>query len=559
MSKIIEHSLLTTFLRLIPIRLSASFLKKLSAYFPNDPSLLAQIGTEELQHGNYEAALELLERSIGIRPNQPDAYFALGGVLEHFEKWSDALSSYENAISFEPDMAVAHYKRGNMLSRLGRFEESLASYDRTIALNPNDAAAHNNRGIALYYLGRMNDALASFGQVIALKPSADAYNNYANILRDLGRFDEALFNYEQAITLDPSHVNAHINRSNTLREVGRPEEALDSIDQIIKLDPHHALANFNKACLKLLMGDYEEGFLLYEWRWQSGQIGNARNFIQPLWLGYQPISGKTLLIHAEQGLGDTIQFCRYAPMAVALGAKVILEVPKPLVSLLSTLKGDIEVVEQGKPLPDFDLHCPMMSLPLAFRTTVQSIPADIPYLFADTEKKAYWAQKLGEKTKLRVGLVWSGGFRPNQPDTWSVNQRRNIPLSKLAEILTPDIAFYSLQKGEDAAAQLKALNASFQGRFEVIDYTDEFGVFSDTAAFVDNLDLVIAVDTSTAHLAGALGKRVWLLNRYDTDWRWFTKGFDSPWYPTLTVFRQAQMGDWSSAIFDVEKWLRDIA
>jgi tetratricopeptide (TPR) repeat protein len=559
MSKIKESSLLTTFIRLIPIRLPAYLIKKLPACFPNDPSLLAYIGSEELQHSNYASALELLKRSISIRPNDPNAYFSLGVTLEHFEKWSEALSSFEQAISINFDMAEAHYKRGNMLSRLGRFDEALVSYDRAIALNPNDAAAHNNRGIAFYYLGRIDDALDSFGRVIVLKPSADAYNNYANILRDQGRFEEALLNYDQAVALDPSHINAHINRSNTLREVGRLDEALVSIDQIIKLNPHHALANFNKACLKLLTGDLADGLRLYEWRWQSGQIGSPREFPQPLWLGEQPITGKTLLIHAEQGLGDTIQFCRYAAMAEALGARIILEVPISLVSLLSTLKGSFEIVGQGKPLPAFDLHCPMMSLPLAFETTMASIPAPIPYLFSDNEKKAYWARKLGAKSKLRVGLVWSGGFRPNQPDTWSINQRRNIPLSRLAELITPNIEFYSLQKGENAEKQLKELYLSSGGRFEVIDYTGEFGDFSDTAAFLDNLDLVIAVDTSTAHLAGAMGKQVWLLNRYDTDWRWFTQRSDSPWYPTLTLFRQEKMGDWSSVIQEVKNRLRDIA
>ena len=267
-----------------------------------------------------------------------------------------------------------------------------------------------------------------------------------------------------------------------------------------------------------------------------------------MWLGEESLQGKTVLLHSEQGLGDTIQFCRYAQMVSDLGARVILQVQRPLRLLMTSLQGVDQLLAEGDALPAFDFHCPLMSLPLAFKTELATVPAPVPYLKADPVKKLYWQEKLGTRHKLRVGLVWAGGFRPEQPELWGVNERRNIDLAKLAVLKNERIDFYSLQKGMPAEADPARLKAGGWDGPDLIDYTSELADFSDTAALIDNLDLVISVDTSTAHLAGALGKPVWILNRFDTCWRWLLDRSDSPWYPTARIYRQQQFGDWSSVV-----------
>jgi hypothetical protein len=252
------------------------------------------------------------------------------------------------------------------------------------------------------------------------------------------------------------------------------------------------------------------------------------------------------LLFEEQGLGDTIQFCRYVPLVAQRGARVILEVPPQLTRLAASLSGVAQVVETGHPLPAFDLHCPLLSLPLAFKTELATIPAAIPYLKADPDQSKAWQDRLGAKTKSRVGLVWSGGIRSNQPV--SVNQRRNIPLAKFAALKHPGVDFYSLQKGQPGESELTDLKRSQWSGPNILDFTGALKDFADTAAFIDNLDLVITVDTAAAHLAGALGKPVWILNRFDTDWRWLLDRADSPWYPTAKIYRQDTAGDWDSVL-----------
>ncbi len=298
----------------------------------------------------------------------------------------------------------------------------------------------------------------------------------------------------------------------------------------------------------LLNGRYEEGWREFEWRKRIRIPLGSRPFSEPLWLGEQDIAGKIILLHSEQGLGDTIQFCRYAELVSNLGVRVILEVPKSLMRLFEGLCSSPELIEVGSQLPFFDFHCPLMSLPLAFKTTLSSIPANIPYLKTDTDRVLFWNGRLGHKNKPRVGLVWSGGFRPDQPQVWSVNKRRNIPLAKFASFAGLDIDFYSLQKGEPAESELTALKRDNWGGPNIIDLTGELIDFSDTAALIQNLDLVISVDTSTAHLAGALGKPIWILNRFDTDWRWLLDRTDSPWYPTVKLYRQEKAGDWDEVV-----------
>jgi hypothetical protein len=275
-----------------------------------------------------------------------------------------------------------------------------------------------------------------------------------------------------------------------------------------------------------------------------------------LWLGEQSLVGKTILLHAEQGLGDTLQFCRYAPLVAQLGATVILEVQRPLFKLLQNLEGVSQLVAMGDPLPAFDYQCPLLSLPLAFNTGIESIPNQVTYITALPIQEEYWKTKLQAHQKLKVGLVWSGGFRPNHPELWSLNARRNIPLAQIAKINIPGVNFYSLQKGEPAESELLQSGNQYWDSSNFYNFVGELHDFSDTAALIANLDLIISVDTSTAHLAAAMGKPVWLLNRFDAEWRWLLDRKDSPWYPTMTLYQQERMGDWGSVIERVRRDLQ---
>jgi hypothetical protein len=287
---------------------------------------------------------------------------------------------------------------------------------------------------------------------------------------------------------------------------------------------------------------------LYEWRWKVEKQGLIkRTFLQPLWLGRENIQNKTILLYAEQGLGDTIQFFRYVKLVKELGARVLLEVPKPLLGLFNGLEGVDQLIETGDAPTAFDYYCPLLSLPLVFKTILESIP-ESPKFNIQKKKISYWENKLGISKKLRVGLVWNGGFRPNLSHSWETNERRNLPFDQLNCLKNVDVEFISLQKGEPAETEFRQKIASEWYGPHIKDFVNELIDFSDTAALVMNLDLVIAVDTSTAHLAASLGKPVWLLNRFDTCWRWLLDRDDSPWYPSIKIYRQPSLGDWDSVI-----------
>jgi tetratricopeptide (TPR) repeat protein len=491
---------------------AAELYKKLNSHYPNNSRVLTNLGTIELKMGNLEEGVKLLGKSLKVDPNQP------------------------NALS----------NRGIALHDLNRFEEAIASYNRAIALKSNFADAYNNRGNSLHNLHRLDEALASIDRAIELQPDrAEAHNNRGNVLRDLNRLDEALASIDRAIALKPGYAEAYCNRGNVLQDLNRLDEALASFDSAISLKPDYAEAYWNKSLLKILIGDYEEGWKLYEWRWKRIENRTFKRLPQPLWLGEQSIANKSILIRQEQGLGDVIQFCRYTPMVEALGAQVIMEVSTPLVSLISTLKGNFTIIEKGKPLPDFDLQCPIMSLPLAFRTAVSAIPSEIPYLYADGNKQEIWRKRLGGKTIPRVGLAWSGSIIHKK------DFNRSIPLKFFEPLFKLPIEFHSLQK------EVRKDDAVVLSNYKQIKlHQNRINDFSDTAALVQEMDLVISVDTAVAHLSGALGKNVWILLPYIPDFRWMLHRSDSPWYPTATLFRQPKIGDWTSAISEVAEKLQ---
>lgn len=450
-------------------------------------------------------------------------------------------------LPFDPDKI---YQRALSLHQSGKLNEAESLYKTLLSYFPNQVEVLTNLGVLLLRTGKHEEGEQVLKRSLGFQPKQPgAYYNLGLSYQNLTRLDEALASYEKAISLNPNDVQSHLNRGNTLKDLKRCGEAMVSIDRAIALKPDFAGAYWNKALLKILLGEYADGWNLYEWGWKCSERGTARNFTQPLWLGDSSVAGKTLLIHGEQGLGDVIQFCRYAPMAEALGAKVVLEVPAPLVPLISTLKGSFTIVEKGKTLPNFDMVCPVMSLPLAFKTTVETVPSAAPYLYVNQHKQEEWRQRLGSKTKPRVGLVWSGSMT-NKIDL-NPCSRRNIPLEQLQPLLDLPIEFHSLQK------EVRPEDASVLSRLTNIQtHQVQLQDFSDTAALAKEMDIVISVCTSVAHLAGAIGHPTWVLLPYSADYRWMLDRNDSPWYPTVDLIRQSKIGDWSNVISEVAQRLK---
>jgi tetratricopeptide (TPR) repeat protein len=515
---------------------------------PNSADAYINQGTALAKLGQASAALLRFDKAIALRPDHPWAHYNRGNALRDLHRPEDAVASYDRAIALQPDHAEAYNNRGAALADLRRPEEALSSYTRAIAQRPNFTEAHNNHGNALAELGRLEEALASYGRAIALKPDhAGAYKNRGAALAGLGRLDDAVADFDKAIALQPDYAEAYADRGAALANLGRREEALASCDRAIALKPDSDEARFNKGACHLALGDYERGWQGYEWRWQTRNAPALPDLPSVLWRGETSLANKTILVHAEQGFGDSLQFCRYVPMLAKL-ATVVLDVPRPLVRLLSNLTGVTQIVARGDPLPPFDAWIPMLSLPLAFRTTLATIPATVPYLHAVPQPR--WQQRLATLSGRKVGLVWAGSPLSPPPKALAMDRRRSITLQHFAPLSTiPGLCLISLQKG-DAAAQMPPAGMVLH------DWTDELEDYADTAALVDALDLVISVDTSVVHLAGALGKPVWVLNRFDQCWRWLQDRTDSPWYPTARLFRQPAPGDWASVIREVTEALR---
>ena len=408
---------------------------------------------------------------------------------------------------------------------------------------PGYAVAHANLGCALFSLGRFEEAEARHEAALRLEPDyPDALSNLGNALLAQGRFEEAVAAFRAALRLRPDYAEAHANLGAALRDTGDIPEALLHCEAAIELQPGRPDARFNRALALLTAGRYAEGWAEHEHRLALPHYPR-RDLGCPQWQG-EPLAGRRILLHAEQGLGDTLQFVRYAPLVAARGGRVILEVQKPLVGLLARMEGVAEVVACGEELPGFDLHCPLMSLPHAFGTTIETIPACAPYLAPDPDLVARWAALLPSSMGKRVGLVWAGSPRANEPRNHYADRRRSLHLRSLAPLAAiPGVEFVSLQLGPRAAEA-----QSPPAGMAVLDLTAGIADFDDTAALVAGLDLVIAVDTSVAHLAGALGKPVWLLSRFDACWRWLAGREDSPWYPGLRLFRQERPGEWGPVI-----------
>jgi Tfp pilus assembly protein PilF len=459
-------------------------------------------------------ALHFLSKALQINSSSADAMSNLGLALQAAGRTDEAISSYRNALQLSPHHPEILYNLGNACLELGRIDEALSNYDAVLASAPNHAGALVNRGNALVRLNRPVEAIAS---------------------------------YDKALAAMPGHPQILTNRGHALRRLDRPAEALRDFEAALSAAPEFPEAHFEAAMTRLTLGDFAAGWKSYEWRWKTSAFARHRRMPQtPLWLADQPVAGKTILLHAEQGFGDTIQFIRYAPLLAGWGAKVICEVQPELQPLLSQLEG-VTVMACGEPLPAFQLHCPLLSLPLAFGTRAETIPAATPYLAAPAARLAYWRDRLPQ-ARLRAGFVWSG--QPSHKN----DSNRSIALSRLAGLFEdPLVCCFSLQ------SDLRTADGDvMRGLPNLIHLGDGLRDFADTAAVISLLDVVISVDTAVAHLAGALGKPVVILLPYAADFRWMRNRDDTPWYPTAKLFRQPAFGDWDSVIVRVREQLRQL-
>ena len=519
------------------------FLNKALKVKPNDARIQFNKGIVLKELKRFDEALESYDRAIQIEEGYADAYNNRGIVLKELKRLNEALESYDRAIKIESSYSQAYYNRGIILQELKRFDEALSHYNKAIAINPNYIDAFNNRGVVLKELKRFDQALDNYNQVIALKPDyAKAYYNQGKTFQELNRFNEALVSYNKAIKIKPDYVEAFNNLGNSFQEIKKFDSALVNYDYAIALKPNYADAYFNKSLLLILLGEYKQGWQLYEWRWkQEFKINTIRLYKQPLWLGNESLTNKTLLIYIEQGFGDFIQFIRYIFLVQRLGAKVIIEVPLTLMNIIKTLKGKFNIIQSGELLPNFDYHCPVMSLPLAFKTTIKSIPAKLPYIYVDEKKKILWNKKLGKKEKTRVGLVWSGN--PEHKN----DSNRSILLKKFENIISLPFEFHCLQKEIQETDIQTIIDFS-----QIHQHQKEIADFSDTAALIDAMDIIISVDTSVAHLAGAMGKNVWVLLPYLPDFRWMLDRKDSPWYPSAKLYRQNMKNNWHDVLEELK-------
>lgn len=494
--------------------------------------------------GALDDALDVYDAMLEENLDPLDAaevHHGRGNVLRHMRRANDALDAYRQAVELAPKSAQLRASLGHMMNDIGHLESALRCFDVSIGLDGELPASHNGRGIVLQRLRRREDAMAAFERALAVDPEfTDALLNRGNVLQDLGRAEEALAVYDEVLALKGDSPATWNNRGNVYEALRSYKDALHCFDRSLEIDPEYAPAHWNRALLNLQYGALLEGWRGYEWRWNNELLSvynEQRPFNQALWLGQEPLAGKTILLFAEQGLGDTLQFCRYVPLVAALGARVVLEVQRPLVGLLASLGGTAQILAKGDPLPAFDFQCPLMSLPLAFGTELGTIPAPQRYLAPDAARLAAWQERLGPGSgRPRVGLVWSGNMQHAN------DHNRSIPFAQLAPLLALDCEFYSLQK-EYRAADLAALDASVVRRMDA-----HLNDFADTAALCEQMDLVIAVDTSVAHLAAALGRPTWVMLPHVSDWRWLTGREDSPWYPSVRLLRQPERGNWPGAI-----------
>jgi tetratricopeptide (TPR) repeat protein len=492
--------------------------------------------------GNASDALTNYAKAARLAPFVAELQSNLGSLLQDAGRLEEAEAGYVAALRADPNYVEAHYNLGNLQQMRRKFSEAERCYRQALALRPNYLPAMCNLGNVLREQGNLAEALPLLQSAYAQDPdSVPAVSNLGVVLQDLGRTDEAQRLCQRAVQLAPDRAELYVNLGTTYKDLGDPVTALSFYERALELKPNSPQAAHSRGLALLSLGDFPRGWAGYENRRRCEQY-DTRDFPQPFWDG-SPLRGRTILIHAEQGFGDTLQFIRYIPLVAQLGGQVLVAVQEPLMPLLRA-SGVPNLLSLAQPLPDFDVHVPLMSLPHVLGTTLETIPAGVPYLAVGPERVALWQKRLESLDGIRVGLVWQGR-REHHRDCL-----RSVPLTALRPLAqVPGVRLISLQQGF-GSEQLPALaTLPPEQTFEVIDVLPEFdanAVFMDAAALMKNLDLVVACDTGLAHLAGGLGARVWLALPYGSEWRWLQGRDDSPWYPTMRLFRQPKFRDWDS-------------
>jgi Tfp pilus assembly protein PilF/ADP-heptose:LPS heptosyltransferase len=460
---------------------------------------------------------------------------------------AEAEPIFRQLLQTQPNHADALHLLGFAQYQLGRAAEAVPLIARAISLAPNVASYLSNLGVVYQSLKQIDDAISCYKRALKLDPAIpEIHNNLASAYLSKGLFDQAFSSLRKALELRPGFTDALRNLANAYRDTGEHKQAMAVYRLLLRQHPQNHEARFSFSWLLLLLGQFEEGLQLWEARWSLPRLGSRPHVRGRLrWDGASPV-GKTIYVYCEQGAGDAIQFCRYLPMLAQRGATIIFGTLPPLIELMSGFPGVAEILPQDATPPAFDLHCPITSLPLLMNTTLETIPQNVPYIFADRQRCEKWRQKIPPDNRKRVGLVWAGNPEHANDHNRSIALKHFAPLARV-----PNVQFFSLQIGEPSGQQRPF-------GLEMLDYTSELKSFADTAALIEQLDLVISVDTSVAHLAGAMGKPVWVLLPTPPDWRWMLDRTDSPWYPTMRLFRQARWGQWTQVLNDaataLEQW-----
>ncbi len=564
---------------------AATLCRQLIEAVPDHAEAWHLLGVIALQTGNTVAAADCLQRVLTLTPDNFEAQNNLGIALRHMGKLEDAKNCFLRATELCPAHAQAHHNLANAQQELGNIDEAITGYRRALALDPANASYQFNLAKTLHQKGNSSEAAAAYGRAIELQPTnAEAHFAFANLCREHQQDAEAISLYRRAIELNPKHAEAcsnlgvvlknhdmlpealacfrhaielqpqnvelQFNMACIVNEQGELAAATELFDCVLAKQPTHAEARFNRALLSLQHGDFDRGWPEFEWRWRTEQL-RPREFTQPRWNG-EPLNGKTILLYAEQGLGDTFQFIRYAALVKRLGGTVLVECFKSQKKILSSYQGCDQLLAEGDELPPFDLQAPLLSLPGIFKTNIATMPAEVPYLFADPTLVKQWRQRLASIAGFRIGINWRG--RPGRGNF----RKRDIFLpwfEKLAAV--PSVKLISLQQGIGKDDLLDHHTVppiiALEG-----DVDNAHGPFMDTAAIMMNLDLVVTSDTSIAHLAGALGVPVWLALPFTAEWRWFLDRSDSPWYPTMKLFRQRAWRDWQSVFEAMQAELSEL-
>ncbi len=513
----------------------------------------SHLGAAQSELGQHDQAIACLRRAVQLAPQSSAVHYNLGTALLKQGRREDAIVSFRHAVAADPNSAIAHYNLANTLGEVKQLDAAVASYREALRARPGYVKAMINLGNALREQRQLVEAIELLQAAVAGEPEyAGAHLNLGVALRDAGKYQDSVDSLRRAVALDPDSAEAHNNLGTALQSLARFDEALACYEEALRLNPELPEAHFSRATHRLRQGDVGRGFEEYEWRWRC-KTYSTRQFAQPRWDG-SPLAGRTILLHAEQGLGDTLQFVRYAAAVKQRGGHVILECQAPLTNILASSAGidRLIVASTGAvvALPQFDVHCPLMSLPGALNLTIDQLAVE-PYLAADPQLMEKWRAELAGVDGLRVGIAWQGNRQHLFDAQRSFQLEQFAPAAQIA-----GVRLISLQKGPGAE---QAADCGFE-LFDLGPRLDETtGAFMDTAAVMRNLDLVITSDTAVAHLAGALGVPVWVALSAHGDWRWFVGRDDSPWYPTMRLFRQRQLGDWDEVFARITTELRALA